>query len=200
VAVGTYLGWEFFLSPEQPSEAEPTPTTAVLRSSAVSKPDIVVQTTGTPSSSLGNAVRVGSLAPDFTLPDLDGLPGSLSDYRGDVVLINFWTTWCPPCRVEMPALQKAYEKYHEQGFTILGINWTEVDERSQIEPFVQEFGLTFPILLDINSDVAGDLYQLLGLPTSIYVDRNGIVDEVFIGALQLKTLETKIQSLLEEIQ
>lgn len=60
--------------------------------------------------------------------------------------------------------------------------------------------MTFPILLDINSDVAGDLYQLLGLPTSIYVDRNGIVDEVFIGALQLKTLETKIQSLLEEIQ
>jgi peroxiredoxin len=200
VVVGASLGWEIFLSPDQRSDLKPTPTATLQRSSAVSKPNIIVQVTGTPSRSLGNAVRAGSIAPDFTLADLDNKPHSLSDYRGDVVLINFWTTWCPPCLVEMPALQQAYEKYHEQGFSILGINWTEVDDRAQIRPFVQELGLIFPILLDVDSEVSEDLYQILGLPTSIYVSRDGVVQEIFIGALQLENLEARIQSLLEEKQ
>jgi thiol-disulfide isomerase/thioredoxin len=116
-----------------------------------------------------------------------------------VVLINFWTTWCPPCKEEMPALQEAYDRYQQRGFIVLGVNWTAVDDREQILPFVQELGLTFPILLDIDSVVSEDTYNLLGLPTTVFVDRNGIVTEVFIGALQLETLQLKIESMLEEI-
>lgn len=198
VAIGVYLGWKLFLSPLPSATMEPTPTTTREQASITSRPEITVQQTGTPSSSLGKAVQVGLMAPDFTLLDLNDKPHSLSAYLGGVVLINFWTTWCPPCRAEMPALQQVYEKYQAKGFTVLGINLTEVDDRQQIAPFAQEFGLTFPILLDKNSDVSEDLYQLLGLPTSVFVGRNGTVREIYIGALQLENLGIKVQSLLEE--
>ncbi|MFV2045678.1 MAG: TlpA disulfide reductase family protein, partial [Anaerolineales bacterium] len=135
---------------------------------------------------------------DFTLSDLAGSPHSLSDHQGQVVLINFWTTWCPPCREEMPALQETYERYRDRGFVVLGVNWTAVDDPDLVAPYVEELGLSFPILLDTDSAVSEELYQLLGLPTSIFVGRDGIVRQVFIGALELDTLEDKIVSMLEE--
>ncbi|OGO15913.1 MAG: hypothetical protein A2Z14_15035 [Chloroflexi bacterium RBG_16_48_8] len=165
---------------------DPTPTLLTI-------PD---QGTATPSSDF--LVRVGYSSQDFTLEDLFGELHSLSEHQGQVVLINFWTTWCPPCKEEMPALQEVYDRYRDRGFIVLGVNWTEVDELEQIGPFVQELGLTFPILLDVDSSVSEDLYQLLGLPTSVFIGRDGIIRKITIGALQIETLETMIQSMLEE--
>ncbi len=198
VVAGLILGWRLFLAP--PPSTIPTPTQTLGENSVQSTAEtrVPVPSTGAPSSRLGQAVRVGSPAPGFTLPDLDGDPLSLNMFRGDVVLINFWTTWCPPCREEMPALQEAYENYQDKGFTVLAVNWTQVDDPEQVEPFVRELGLTFPILLDERGEVSEGLYNLLGLPTSVFVDRGGNVREIFIGPLQLDSLDARIQFLVEE--
>jgi thiol-disulfide isomerase/thioredoxin len=111
--------------------------------------------------------RAGSLAPDFTLETLSGEAISLSDLRGQAVLINFWATWCPPCRQEMPAIQRVYERYRDQGFT-------------EVAEFVEELGLTFPILLDREGEVF-ERYRVRGLPTSFFMDRAGVVHNVKIG-------------------
>lgn len=198
VVAGLFLGWRLFIAP--PTSSIPTPTQTLGENSVQSTAEtrVPVPSTGAPSSRLGQAVRVGSPAPDFTLPNLDGDPLSLNMFRGDVVLINFWTTWCPPCREEMPALQEAYENYMDEGFTVLAVNWTQVDDPEQVEPFVRELGLTFPILLDERGEVSEGLYNLLGLPTSVFVDRGGNVREIFIGPLQLDSLDARIQILVEE--
>lgn len=196
VAIGGYLGWKLFHSPLPSATMEPMPTQE--RVQTTTKPDITVQKTGIPSINLSKAVQVGLMAPGFTLLDLNDKRHSLSAYLGGVVLINFWTTWCPPCRLEMPALQLAYEKYRDQGFTVLGVNWTKVDDLELVESFTRELGLTFPILLDESGEVSKDLYNIIGLPTSIFVGRDGTVKEIFIGPLLIETLEAKILTLLEE--
>jgi hypothetical protein len=98
----------------------------------------------------------------------------------------------------MPALQEVYERFQSQGFLVLGVNWTAVDDPDLVPTYVEELGLSFPILLDKESYVSEELYRLLGLPTSVFVGRDGIVNEVYIGALELDNLENKIQSMLED--
>ncbi len=194
LAAGFFLGWRFFLAPEPSRLPLETPTSTTPRSGA--SPTLEVVPTGRPASSLGRGVRLGQPAPDFTLRDLSGNPHTLSDHRGRVVVINFWATWCPPCRVEMPALQDTYETYRDQGVVVLAVNLTQVDELDAIEPYRQELGLTFPILLDSASEVSNGLYRVLGIPTSVFVDRDGVVQEVFVGAIPLEELDTKIRNLL----
>src|SRR3990172_7816962 len=189
VGLGAALGWRLFLAPGE-EQAEAT----------LEIPDLqaLVQATGTPAAGLGSAVRVGSPAPDFTRPSLAGPPVSLHEQQGKVVLINFWATWCAPCREEMPALQAAYEKLADQGLVVLGVNWTQVDNLADVETFVAELGLTFPILLDSDGAVSEDLYQVLGLPTSVLVGRAGTIRAVRIGILDLQELEGTLQALLAE--
>ena len=116
----------------------------------------------------------GHLAPDFALNTLDGKKFRLSDLRGKkVVLINFWATWCPPCRLEMPTMQQIYSEYGKKGFEVLAIN-IEPDAKEEIRDFVKELRLTFPVLLDPQMKVVRE-YRLFGLPVSILVDRKGIV-------------------------
>ncbi|MBN1666398.1 MAG: TlpA family protein disulfide reductase [Anaerolineales bacterium] len=152
------------------------------------------------STTQGNipAPKEGFLAPEFTLESLSGEPISLADYRGQVVLINLWASWCPPCRAEMPAMQAAYRDYQEQGFTILAVNATNQDNLAEAAQFVAQNQLSFPILLDTQGRVS-DLYQLRSLPTSFIIDRAGIVREVIIGGPMSETLiQTKIAALLQE--
>ena len=144
------------------------------------------------------APQKGFLAPDFTLKNINGENITLSDYRGQPVLINLWATWCPPCRAEMPDMQQAYERYNEQGFTILAINATNQDNLSAVEDFILEHELTFPVLLDTQGDVSR-LYQLRSLPTSFFVDAEGIIQEVIIGGpMSEALLLTRIENLLLE--
>ena len=153
---------------------------------------------GAPLSS-SPSPREGFLAPDFTLDTLDGTKVTLSELRGKIVIINLWATWCPPCRAEMPALENAYEQYKDSGVVILGLNVTNQDSEKDIPPFVKEFGLTFPILLDRDGSVS-TLYQLRGLPTTYFVNREGIIRTVVVGGPMNETfIRSKIEALLQEI-
>ena len=152
---------------------------------------------GAPLSS-SPSPREGFLAPDFTLDTLDGKKVTLSELRGKIVIINLWATWCPPCRAEMPALENAYEQYKDSGVIILGLNVTNQDSERDIPPFVKEFGLTFPILLDRDGSVSA-LYQLRGLPTTYFVNREGIIRTVVVGGPMNETfIRSKIEALLQE--
>ena len=122
----------------------------------------------------------GHLAPDFALKTLNGKMIRLSDFRGKkVVLINFWATWCPPCRSEMPTMQQIYTEYKGKGFEILAIN-IERDSKEEILEFMKELRLTFPVLLDSDMKVTRT-YRLIGLPVSMLIDRRGIIRSKEIG-------------------
>jgi peroxiredoxin len=153
--------------------------------------------TGTSTAGEIPAPRQGFLAPDFTLETTAGETITLSDLRGQTVLVNLWATWCPPCRAEMPAIQKMYEEYKEQGFVVLGVDMTYQDDPSAVPPFIQENQLTFPILMDTTGQVAQQ-YELRSLPSSFFIDRNGIIQEVVIGGPMAEALlRTRIESILE---
>jgi peroxiredoxin len=144
--------------------------------------------------------RQGFLAPEFDLVTMQGDSAALTDYRGQVVVINLWATWCPPCRAEMPALQSAYETYRDQGLVLLAVNTTDQDSRSAVESFIDQFGLTFPILLDWEG-IVSRLYQLQALPSTFFVDREGVIQNVVIGGpLSEVTLVTTIESLIAEAE
>ena len=126
---------------------------------------------------------VGQPAPDFTLPTLEGDAVSLSDYRGRPVLMNFWATWCAPCRQEMPELVRAYNTHQEAGFVVLAVDLTDQDSLDDVRAFVEEFDMTFPVLLDETGAVYNELYRLLGLPMSVFVDREGVITRIHIGIM-----------------
>ena len=143
--------------------------------------------------------REGFLAPDFTLDLVGGGQVTLSELRGKVILINLWATWCPPCRSEMPALQQVYEANRERGLEVLAINMTYQDSETAAVEFAQEHGLTFPILLDRTGTV-GYQYQLRSLPTTFFVDQEGVIQQVILGGpLSEVTLQTAIESMLSEV-
>ncbi|HAV77811.1 MAG TPA: TlpA family protein disulfide reductase [Anaerolineae bacterium] len=143
------------------------------------------------------APQQGFLAPDFELQSTTGETIKLSDLRGQAVLINLWATWCPPCRAEMPAIEKVYKEYKDDGLVVLAVNMTYQDAQSDIAPFVGEYELTFPILLDRSGSV-GTAYQLRSLPSSFFVDRNGIINEVVIGGPMAEALlRTRVEEILK---
>jgi peroxiredoxin len=143
------------------------------------------------------APREGFLAPDFSLQTPQGETVTLSELRGQAVLVNLWATWCPPCRAEMPAIQKLYEEYKDQGFMVLAVNMTYQDNPQAVLPFTQENNLTFPILLDETGEMARK-YELRSLPSSFFINRNGIIQEVVIGGpMSEALLRTRLESILE---
>lgn len=139
--------------------------------------------------------EVNFAAPELPLEDLEGNPVSLDDYLGQVVLVNLWATWCPPCREEMPTLQSFYEKYKDDGFVLVAINQEE--PRDVVAPFVQEFGLTFPVWLDLEY-LAEREFDTMNLPSSYVVDRNGQVRLMWIGGISKKNLEKFVPDLIRE--
>lgn len=143
------------------------------------------------------APQKGFLAPDFELKTLTGDTIQLSDLRGQAVLVNLWATWCPPCRAEMQTIETAYNEYKEKGFVVLAVNMTSQDNPLNVNPFVEEQGLTFPILLDESGEV-GKAYQLKSLPSSFFIDREGKIHEVVIGGPMAEALlRTRIEDILK---
>jgi thiol-disulfide isomerase/thioredoxin len=139
----------------------------------------------------------GEPAPDFVLPALDGPPVRLSDLRGTPVLINFWATWCSPCRAEMPDIQAAYAGAGGQ-LIVLAVNveGTNAETARRLSrDFKDELGLTFPILLDTPEGATFDQYRLRGLPDSFFIDRDGIIRDVVIGPLSKRALDEKLQAI-----
>ncbi|MCE7793958.1 redoxin domain-containing protein [Salipaludibacillus sp. CUR1] len=135
----------------------------------------------------------GDYAPDFTLETLAGEEVSLWDFRGQKVMVNFWATWCPPCRAEMPDMQEMYEEYDD--IKILAVNLTETEPGvDQVEEFTEDFGLTFPILLDHEVEVAG-IYDIQPIPTSYMIDSEGKVQSIAFGALNKDMMVQRFENM-----
>jgi len=141
----------------------------------------------------------GFRAPDFSLGTLEGNVVSLSDLHGQVVVINFWATWCTPCRLEMPALEHLHQELGSDGVVVLGVNTTHQDSPSAAADFVEERELTFPILLDVEN-IAGSAYEVQATPTTFVIDREGVIRFIQIGGpLDEAFLFSEAESLLEEM-
>lgn len=143
------------------------------------------------------APQTGFVAPDFSVKDLEGNTYTLSELKGNAVLLNLWATWCPPCRAEMPTIQKISEEYKDQGLIVLAADMTYQDDPTAVAPFVKQYNLTYPILLD-ETGVIGAAYQLRSLPSSYFIDRTGVIQEVVIGGPMSETsLRTRIEKILK---
>ncbi|MFK7805363.1 MAG: TlpA family protein disulfide reductase [Anaerolineae bacterium] len=138
----------------------------------------------------------GHLAPDFTLTTLDGAEIQLSQLRGKPVIINFWATWCGPCRHETPQFQSFYERFSDD-VVLLGINQRE--GLGQVNSFVEEFGMTYPVLLDTDGTVYDD-YQVFGLPTTWFVNPDGVLTSVAPGGITEAFLEDQVAASLKNNQ
>lgn len=132
-------------------------------------------------------------APDFTLPQLDGQPLQLSSYRGKVVLLDFWATWCVPCRAEIPHFVELQQKYGDRGLQIIGVSMD--DSADPVGPFYQQFHMNYPVVM--GTAKTGEAYGgVLGLPIAILIDRNGLIRLKKIGAADMAVLEREISQLL----
>lgn len=141
---------------------------------------------------LASAPQPGFLAPDFTLDTPDGGTITLSDYRGAPVVVNFWATWCPPCRAEMPFFENV-SRHYEGRVAILGVDQGEPAEL--VAQFAAELNITYPLPLDSDSRVSRQ-YQVRSLPTTFFIDDRGIVRDIHIGLISQAVLEEKIERLL----
>jgi thiol-disulfide isomerase/thioredoxin len=157
----------------------------------------LVQNTAEPAPNLSAIpVSMDYPAPELSLTDLEGNPISLADYRGKVVLVNLWATWCPPCKEEMPALEAFYRKYADEGFTIVAIN--DGDPTADVVQFVKDYKLTFPIWLDPTYIATEKAFKTLNLPSSFVIDRDGQIVLSWVGGINLRTLEKYITPVIED--
>ncbi|MCH7718207.1 MAG: redoxin domain-containing protein [Chloroflexi bacterium] len=145
------------------------------------------------------AAEVGRAGPDFLLETPQGGTLRLSDLQGQPVVLNFWATWCPPCRVEIPELVAAYDRYRDQGLVIVGVNLQEPGD--QVQAFAEEFGIVFPIVIDRGGGVA-DVWRLGGpvggIPTSYFIDESGVIQDFFYGPMTEESLQKRVAKILPE--
>lgn len=131
-------------------------------------------------------------APDFTLTTFDGQTISLSDYRGQVVVVNFWASWCPPCREEAPVLERVWRRYRDQGVVFIGVDY--IDTEPEALAYIAEFDITYPNGPDLGSRAAAD-YHIQGVPETFFVTQAGHIAHVHIGPLNEGTLVSWIEQL-----
>lgn len=149
------------------------------------------------ATSLASSGLEGQVAPDFALKSSTGENLRLSEYRGNVVMINFWATWCGPCRQEMPLLDELYTRYERVGFSLLGVNIDDDSRRAM--QMIEDLGVSFPVLFDARKEVS-KLYEVEAMPVTVLVDREGNVRHVHHGykpGYEDKYLD-QVRSLLRE--
>ena len=141
-------------------------------------------------------IEIGNLAPDFTLPTIDGQVVSLSSLRGKKVILNFWATWCPPCREEMPDLEAFYSEHaKEKNVVVLAVNLTSAEASvGDVKKFIKKYNLTFPVLL-AKSDKLAAQYQAFTIPTSYIIDSNGVIRNKRIGPMDQKWMSEQIDAI-----
>jgi len=152
--------------------------------------------TPVPTPTRPRGAGVGQEAPDFGLPSLKGGTVHLSDYRGQVVLLNFWATWCGFCRVEMPSLVAAQQRYGKQGFVVLAVDLGEGAD--QVAGFASQYGMEFPVLLD-QEGATMDLYPTRGIPMTLILDREGVVRYAQVGMLADEDIRRQVEPLLGSV-
>ncbi|MBK9925732.1 MAG: TlpA family protein disulfide reductase [Anaerolineales bacterium] len=140
--------------------------------------------------------QVNYASPELTLTDTQGITHSLADYKGQVVLVNLWATWCPPCKDEMPTLDAYYNKHKEDGFIIIAIN--DGDPAPEVIQFVKDYRLTFPVWIDLNYTATEQVFKTLNLPSSFVIDRNGTIRLQWVGGINSKMLEKFVTPIIEE--
>ena len=138
--------------------------------------------------------KIGEMTPEFTLPDLQGLERHIDEFQGKVVMLNFWASWCGPCRLELPALVEAYETYRDRGFFIIAVNVRE--RRDQASRFATEWNMSFPILLDSRGAVSSR-YRVRGIPMSVFLDREGTINDIHVGVINAEQIRTQVERLLQ---
>jgi cytochrome c biogenesis protein CcmG, thiol:disulfide interchange protein DsbE len=136
---------------------------------------------------------INSPAADFSVQDINGRPLNLASYHGKVVLLNFWATWCTPCRGEIPNFVEFQNKYGPQGFTNIGLSMD--DDAKPVAAFYQQFKMNYPVGM-ANEKVTQSYGGILGLPVSFLIDRNGKIAAKYVGAAQIPVVEQEIQTLL----
>lgn len=143
-----------------------------------------------------SGIKKEQLAPDFTLQNLAGEEVNLSDFRGKNVILNFWTTWCPPCKAEMPHMQKYYDKYGEKdNVVILAVNLTyDSDSEEKVKQFASSYNIEFPILLTA-TDAIEKQYKLVTIPSTFFIDTEGRIQRHIVGPLDLSALQQYVSEL-----
>ena len=147
------------------------------------------EASGVNEGKLSPSAEVGHLAPDFTLVDLEGNQVKLSDLRGKTVFLNFWTTWCPACRAEMPEIEAVYQEYKDSDVAIIGIDLYESED--EVLQFVQRGGYSWTFVIDTTGEVSSN-YRVTGIPASFFLDREGVVRAVSIGAITKRDMEIRL--------
>ncbi len=144
------------------------------------------------------AAQVGFIAPDFSLTSLDSQEIRLSDFEGTPVILNFWASWCPPCKAEMPAFQQTSLEFPAEYMQIIAINATNQDSLNDVQQFVEQNGITFPIPLDQTGLTSMD-YLVHSLPTTYFIDKNGVIKDIIIGGpIPLSLLRIQATQLLTD--
>ena len=145
------------------------------------------------SSSIDSST--GQKAIDFTLTDLDGKKVSLKDFRGKSVYLNFWATWCPPCRAEMPEIEKVYQQYKDKDFVVLAVDLGE--DKNTVKNFIRQNKYNFKVLLDSDQSVASQ-YNISAIPVSYFIDKDGNVVAKRVGALSEEEMQSYVTQLIEK--
>lgn len=158
----------------------------------------VLCVTGTaPSAARSAECRAGGQTAnlDFTLEDMHGNDVTLSDYAGDVILLDFWATWCAPCRIEIPGFIEMYDAYEDRGFSVLGISVD--DPLEELEPYARELGMDYPVLIGKDRDDVKEAFgPLIGFPTTLIIDRDGTICHRHVGLTSKEQFEAEIEALL----
>jgi thiol-disulfide isomerase/thioredoxin len=172
-----------------PQAAQPTPAaTAMAVSPTPTAPSVNPNQPQRPT-----VPEVGALAYDVTLDTLNGDQVTLSDLRGKAVMLNFWATWCGPCRIEIPHMIELYDEYRDSGFEILAVNLRE--NPAQVQAFTEQLGMSFPVALDTNGQ-AGAAYYVRAIPTTFFLDSDGVIRFIHQGTLSEAGLRDYIERLL----
>lgn len=144
------------------------------------------------------AAQIGFKAPDFRLTSLDSQEINFANLKGKPVILNFWASWCPPCKAEMPAFQQAFDEYPASTIQIIAVNATNQDSLVDVARFVEELDLSFPIALDKDGSASRD-YSVHSLPTTYFIDKNGVIKDIIIGGpIPLSLLRIQANQLITE--
>lgn len=146
-----------------------------------------------PATGMSGVTRVRKPAPDFTLPTFDGGQLSLARYRGQPVVINFWASWCPPCREEAPILERVWRRYTDQGILFIGIDIQDKEEDARA--YLKEFDITYPNVMDEDGTVTVD-YGVIGIPVTFFIGKTGLVERRWVGAIREDQLSAWVEELI----